>query len=253
MNIVCIGSGNVAIHLAKALNIAGHSIIQVWSKTLENAVLMADQYGASAISDLDQIISHADLYLVAVKDDGISAIGNSLKDVSGLVVHTSGATDLSMLSATGRYGVLYPLQTFSKSRAVDFRKIPLCIEAQAENDLSILKDLAAQISDLIYLVDSKQRRVLHLAAVFACNFTNHLYEIGFEILKDNDLDFSILKPLIEETAHKILTELPYKAQTGPALRGDETTMAAHQALLASNPTFSELYKILSNSIKKTHS
>jgi predicted short-subunit dehydrogenase-like oxidoreductase (DUF2520 family) len=253
MNIVCIGSGNVATHLANALNEVGHSIVQVWSKSIENANLIAHKYGAFAVDDFDHLVTNADLYLIAIKDDGISLVGQKLQNFSGMVVHTSGATDLSVLSNVGRYGVLYPLQTFSKSRQVNFRQIPLCIEAKDQDDLKVLRELAKQISDLVYFVDSNQRRILHLAAVFACNFTNHLYEISSEILKANDLDFDILKPLIEETAQKIQTESPYNAQTGPALRGDETTMAAHQALLVSKPDFSELYKILSNSIKKTHS
>jgi len=252
MKVVCIGSGNVATHFSQALNASGHSIVQIWSKGLENAEVLGNSLQAPAINDLKQLDQNADLYLIAVRDDAIASVAEHLKDVHGLVLHTSGATELTVLSTLKRSGVLYPLQTFSKTKALDFNLVPLCIEASTPADLSIVRDLATQLSSKVYEVDSKQRKILHLAAVFACNFTNHLYHISSSILEENQLDFAMLQPLIQETMEKIHTETPFNAQTGPAVRNDQATLDAHINLLKSSPEFKEIYINLSDSIKKTH-
>jgi predicted short-subunit dehydrogenase-like oxidoreductase (DUF2520 family) len=253
MKVVGLGSGNVATHLLTALNLAGNEIVQVWSRNLEHAVVLAEKFQADAVSDLDQINQEADLYLIAVKDSAIETVAGKLKGVKGLVIHTSGATGLQALAQNEHSGVFYPLQTFSKSKAVDFRQIPVCIEAGEVNDLEILKTLARQITEKCYVVDSHQRKVLHLSAVFACNFTNYLYDVSAQILKAHQLDFEMIKPLILETAAKIEGESPFLVQTGPAVRNDELTIQAHMALLDSTPEFKQIYEILSNGIKKTHS
>jgi predicted short-subunit dehydrogenase-like oxidoreductase (DUF2520 family) len=252
MKVVCIGSGNVATHFTQALNAAGHSIVQIWSKGLKNAKILGNSLQAPAISNWEELNQDADLYLIAVRDDAIAGVAEQLQDIQGLVLHTSGATALTALSLLKRSGVLYPLQTFSKAKAVDFKLVPLCIEASKPADLSMLRDLATQLSSKVYDVDSKQRKILHLAAVFACNFTNHLYHISSSILEENQLDFAMLHPLIQETVDKIQTETPFNAQTGPALRNDQVTMDAHINLLKSSPEFKEIYINLSDSIKKTH-
>ncbi len=252
MKVVCIGSGNVATHLANALKAKGVNLIQVWSRDLTNASELAKTINARAISNLNEIDRSADLYIIAVKDDAIPIITESLKDVNGLVVHTSGATAIDTLSAHRNYGVLYPLQTFSKAKSIDFVDVPLCIEANNADSLELLKKVANKLSSPVYEVNSEKRKILHLAAVFACNFVNHLYVLSDKVVEHFGLDFEILKPLIMETALKVQTELPINVQTGPAVRNDEQTMIKHQDLLSDMPELKEIYQTLSKSIKKTH-
>ncbi|RDC55876.1 DUF2520 domain-containing protein [Pedobacter chinensis] len=252
MKIVLLGSGNVATHLAKALKAKGENVAQVYSPNLINAKSLADQIEAEAIDDLSQVNQTADLYIISVKDDAIESIAISLKKVKGLVVHTSGTTDVKVLSAhVKQAGVFYPLQTFSKAKEVSFNNIPLCIEATDENQLDILKQLASELSNQVYEMDGKKRKVLHLAAVFACNFPNHLYALANQILDQNGLDFNIIRPLIAETADKVMANLPENVQTGPAMRADESTMNKHLGMLENLPELQNIYQTLSNSIKLT--
>jgi predicted short-subunit dehydrogenase-like oxidoreductase (DUF2520 family) len=254
MRIVCLGSGNVATHMALAFKSAGAELLQIWSKTLSHAEVLAGQTGATATDKLKDIDRNADLYIIAVKDDAIVEIAETLKGIEGLIVHTSGATSIDVFKpdVTKHFGVLYPLQTFSKSKTVDFSKIPLCIEAGTAETQVLLKEIAKAISPLIYEVSSADRKLLHLAAVFACNFTNHLYHLGQEILQQNQLSFDLLRPLILETAEKVQTALPYDVQTGPAVRNDKQTLEKHLELLQNMPELAEIYKTLSKSIKKTY-
>ncbi len=250
MKIVLLGSGNVATHLAKALKSKGEELVQVYSQNLANATLLADLVKAEAVSDLNNIEQYADLYIISVKDDAIGNVAASLKNVSGLVVHTSGTTDISVLaSQVKKAGVFYPLQTFSKSREVLFDNIPLCIEANNSDQLAVLNGLAAKISNQVYELDGEKRKILHLAAVFACNFPNHLYALANKILKQNGLDFNIIQPLIAETADKVMGNLPENVQTGPAVRADESTLNKHLSMLNDMPELQNIYQILSNSIK----
>jgi len=250
MNIVLLGSGNVATHLAKALKAIGENLVQVYSPNLNNATLLASIIGAEAVNDLNAVKQDADLYLVSVKDDAIAAVAKSLHHVNGLVAHTSGTTGIDVLSSeVKRAGVFYPLQTFSKGKEVSFENIPLCIEACDENELNILKDLARRLSRQVYELDGEKRKVLHLAAVFACNFPNHLYALANQVLNQNGLDFEIIRPLIAETADKVMTNLPENVQTGPAVRGDESTLNKHLSMLTDMPELQNIYQTLSNSIK----
>ncbi|WP_432713783.1 Rossmann-like and DUF2520 domain-containing protein [Pedobacter sp.] len=255
MNIVCLGSGNVATNLTQAFKAKGAHIIQIYSNTLANAQALASVLNIQAIADFTAVNRNADLYLICVKDDAIASVAAQLAGVKGLVVHTSGATDLSVFEQViglSRYGVLYPLQTFSKSRLVDSAQIPFCIEGNNEQSLKQLQMIAGSITPLVYLINSAERKQLHLAAVFACNFTNHLYALSAEILERNQLSFDMLKPLIAETAAKVQDALPKEVQTGPAIRNDELTMQKHLELLNENTELVDIYKTLSKSIKKTY-
>lgn len=253
MNIVLLGSGNVATHLAGALKAKGEKLIQVYSPNLNNAKALADKVGAASISTVSEIDKEADLYIIAVKDDAIETMAAALNGVGGLVVHTSGTTDISVLSKyCKRAGVFYPLQTFSKNKPVSFDEIPLCLESIQEGDLSILKALAKRLSSLVYEIDGEKRKVLHLSAVFASNFPNHLYALAAQILNKNDLDFDMLRPLINETAEKVSTNMPFDVQTGPAVRNDQNTMNKHITMLNNLPNLQEIYQSLSKSIKITH-
>lgn len=252
MKVVCIGAGNVATHLSTSLQSAGARIIQVYSHTQANAAALACVLGADPIDDLSALDRSADLYVISVRDDAITTVAAALAGVAGLVVHTSGATPLSALSGFERYGVLYPLQTFSKSREIAFAGIPLCLEANDAATMGDLKKVAALLGPLMYEVNSENRKALHLAAVFACNFTNHLYHLGARILQERELDFEMLRPLIQETANKVQHALPFNMQTGPAIRDDQATIKRHVEELHDMPELAALYEILSNSIKNTY-
>ena len=253
MNIVLLGSGNVATHLALALKAIGENIVQVFSPNLINAKALADRVDSAYINNLAQINSDADLYIISVKDDAIVEVARKLADVNGLVVHTSGTTDIKVLSTEVKHaGVFYPLQTFSKTKNVDFKTIPLCLEANEASQLELLQLLATRLSNKVYQLDGEKRKVLHLAAVFACNFTNHMYALASQILNANDLHFDIIRPLIAETADKVMLDLPENVQTGPAIRQDEGTINKHLTMLADLPELQEIYQTLSDSIKLVH-
>lgn len=251
MNVTFIGSGNVATHMAVALKSGGVRLHQIWSRNPHHAAALSDAVGASPVANLSEIDVRADLLVIAVKDDAIAEVCNALKGFAGLVVHTSGATDIDVLSSFENYGVLYPLQTFSKSRPVDFTKVPLFVEANNLKTLNDLKGIASGLSSSVYEAHGNQRKALHLSAVFACNFVNHLYALGNRVLQDRGLDFEMLRPLILETAEKVQIDMPQNVQTGPAVRNDEQTILRHLDLLNGMPELQEIYETLTKSIKKT--
>ena len=251
MNVVLIGSGNVATHIAKALKAVDVNVTQVWSYHYQNASLLANEVNAVAIKELSEVDFDADICLIAIKDDEIVNIANQLKSFKGVIAHTSGSVSLAVFNNFEKFGVFYPLQTFSKNKEVNFSTIPLCVEANNEISLAVLKELANILSTNVVEVNSDKRKILHLAAVFACNFTNHLYALADDLLKANDLSFDLIRPLITETASKVQHALPFTVQTGPAIRHDEQTLKKHEELLNDHQELLEIYKILSNSIKKT--
>ena len=252
MKVSIIGSGNVATHLAKALQHAHVEVLGIWSQQFENAELLANQVGAKAVNQISEIANdESDIILISVKDDAIAEVVTQLKNHRGLIAHTSGAAALEVLNGNTNYGVFYPLQTFSKHKTLDFSQVPLCLEANNTQSLQQLKTLAALISKNIYEVDSEQRKILHLAAVFACNFPNYLYGVAQQLLAQHELDFDIIKPLIAETANKVQTALPIEVQTGPAIRNDEQTLQKHEDLLKGHSDWITIYKLLSEQIKKT--
>lgn len=251
MKVVLVGSGNVATHLAHALKGAGINTVQVWSKRIENAKILADQIEAQVLTDLSEIDQEADFCIISIKDDAIENTLNELKQFNGIILHTSGSVSLEVFGDDFRnYGVLYPLQTFSITKDVDFSIIPICIEANDSKTLKSISQLAEKLSDKVIEVSSEKRKILHLAAVFACNFTNHLYALSSDLLADYNLEFDILRPLILETALKVQHSLPNEVQTGPAVRSDEQTLKKHEELLLKQPQLLTIYQTLSESIKK---
>jgi predicted short-subunit dehydrogenase-like oxidoreductase (DUF2520 family) len=253
MRISIIGSGNVATHIAAAFKNAGHRIMQVYSPDYQHASMLAYHVGAQATNKLNDITPDTDIFVVAVKDDAIVTMVKALAYHQKLIVHTSGATDLNILLAfTNKAGVLYPLQTFSKSREIDFATVPLCIEGADDSIRADLQQLAATISKNVYNVNSADRKILHLAAVFACNFPNYLYTIAQQLLAAHQMEFDMLKPLILETAQKVQQQLPAAVQTGPAIRNDQNTMNAHLQMLNNEPLLQEIYTLLSQGIIKNN-
>ena len=252
MKVAIIGSGNVATHLSLALaSLEGIEICQVYSPTEAHAEILAERLNCDFVTDPAQIRKDADVYLFALKDQALETVIRSVPANNGLWLHTSGSMPMQVFAGyTERYGVLYPLQTFSKSREISFRGIPLFIECHREEDKNCLEDLARRLSGKVCELSSEKRRSLHLAAVFACNFTNHIYALAEEILAKEGLSRDYLFPLIDETAAKV-HELPaQEAQTGPAIRYDENIINKHLCMLADDPDVQTLYRLLSQSIHK---
>jgi predicted short-subunit dehydrogenase-like oxidoreductase (DUF2520 family) len=248
--VIIIGSGNVAQHLIVAFQHSQNmgteiDLIQVFSRRKESVSHLLD---LNKITDNLETLEEADLYIIAVSDDAIAAVSSELPFKNRLVVHTSGSISLNNLDEDNRKGVFYPLQTFTKNKEVDFKTIPICLESENATDYQLLEKVAKIISDKVFAINSEQRKALHVAAVFVNNFTNHLYQIGNEICQENKVPFEILKPLIAETAEKIMVLSPEEAQTGPAKRNDGATIKAHEAFL-SNENYLKIYKTLTQSIQ----
>lgn len=249
IDVVILGAGNVASHLIQAFrNSEKVKVLQVYNRTKQS--LDSLDFSGNKTTDIKKIVM-ADCYIISVPDDAVSEISQKLAFKNRLVIHTSGSVSLTELDPKNRRGVFYPLQTFTKGKPLDFSQIPICIEAENSEDLKFLSDLAACISKTQYEVNSKKRKQLHLAAVFVCNFVNHLYHIGHQITSESKIPFSILEPLIMETAQKVQGSLPSDMQTGPAKRNDQKTMAKHLDALDLQE-HKEIYKLLSKEITKTY-
>lgn len=253
MNVTIIGAGNVATHITKRLYEKQHCIIQVFNRSLENATLLADNVNATATDDLQQLNLDSDIYIIAISDDAIKNIAEQLSSIlpqNKIIAHTSGATSSKVFkSYFENYGVFYPLQTFSKERQTDFEKLPFCIDGSNEATKNQLVRLAKSICPNVYLIDDKQRSVLHVAAVFANNFTNYLIAISEQIIAKENIPFDLLKPLINETVAKINDNTPTSMQTGPARRGDKATLEKHQKYLEKYPNYRKVYELLSEYIQ----
>ena len=252
MKVVIVGSGNVATHLSLAMaSLEGIEICQVYSPTEAHAQILAERLNCDFVTNPTQIRKEADVYLFALKDQALETVIRAVPANNGLWLHTSGSMPMQVFAGyTERYGVLYPLQTFSKSKEISFQGIPLFIECHREEDKNCLEELARRLSGKVCELSSEKRRSLHLAAVFACNFTNHIYALAEEILAKEGLSRDYLFPLIDETAAKV-HELPaQEAQTGPAIRYDENIINKHLGMLADDPDVQTLYRLLSQSIHK---
>lgn len=249
ISVVILGAGNVATHLFKAFNKADNITISQWfNRDLKSIEIYKSSVDiTNDLSDLKD----ADIYILAVSDNAIAKLSAQLPFENKLVVHTSGSMSVYDLDKKHKRGVLYPLQSFSKNVDLDFMKVPICIETIDKKSYPLLKKLAISIGSPTKRVNSDQRSVLHLAAVFVNNFTNQLYRIGHEITESHGAEFDLLKPLILETAKKVQASSPYKAQTGPAKRNDTKTIKKHLKLLE-NDHHKEIYKLLTASIQKTH-
>ncbi len=228
ISVAIVGTGNVGYHL--------------WHKLAKSDDLHVTQFNSREPNSLQDF----DIAIIAVSDDAISEVSQHIK--SKLVVHTSGTASIGVLQNTTLKGVFYPLQSFSKEKKIDFTKVPLCIEAEGDRDLEVLKSIAQFLGSTSYRISSEQRKYLHLAAVFANNFTNHMYQMAHDICEEHKVPFDILLPLIEETSQKIQSLSPLEAQTGPAKRKDRETIKNHLNLL--NDSQRELYKIITESIQK---
>ena len=266
MKIVFLGSGNVATHLSQALNNSvSNEVVQVYSPTVENAQSLAEILSCGYCTDISDVDVNADIYVCSVKDSAQRQVWLALKkhfnesDVNlaeKIVVHTAGALAMDgedgLSNVFPNCGVVYPVQSFSKQRAVDLSHTPFLIEATIPSTLEMLRRLVATVSDRCYDATTRQRNALHPAAVFASNFANHMYAIAHRLMEKNGLPFDILIPLIQETAQKVTEVTPVAAQTGPAVRGDEAVMSKQEKGLKENgnETELEIYRLVSQNIQK---
>lgn len=255
MKIVLIGAGNLATHLGKALHAAGHDMVQVFSRTMQSAETLASLLDAEPLTDMAQVRDDADVYIFSVKDSALEQLISQLCGGEKKVfLHTAGSMPMSVFREKAlHYGVLYPMQTFSKQREVDFSIIPCFIEANDEFALKQIEGLAGQISHRVYQLSSEDRKYLHLSAVFACNFANHCYAASQKLLQQHGIPFDVMLPLIDETAAKVHGMTPKEAQTGPAVRYDENVIGKQIQLLENQPYFQKIYDCMSKSIHELES
>ena len=250
MKIVFIGAGNLATRLSLAMRRVGMQIGQVYSHTEASAPQLATRLGCPWTNDLSALQEDGDLYVFSLKDTVLSDVISKVKPNNGMWVHTAGSMPMSVFEGYAqRFGVLYPLQTFSKGRNVNFDVIPIFLEANTDKNADYLKNIASALSENVRFMSSEKRRSLHLAAVFACNFTNHIYTLSYKLLENESIPADVLLPLIDETVSKIHSMPPAAAQTGPAIRYDENVINKHLAML-DDPDMQAIYRLLSQSIHK---
>lgn len=249
MKIIMIGAGKLASNLALACLNMGHEIIQVYSRNMSHAKALAIQTNSVPINELDSLDNLADLYIIAVSDSAIHEILERVDFSNKSVVHTAGSVPLSIFDPRiHNCGVFYPLQSFSKGRLLEFKNIPIFIEANNNQFKLLLSKFANQLSQQVWDMDSESRKMVHLSGVFANNFVNHIYTLSEQILRDKGIPFNILGELIKETAAKALEMGPEQSQTGPAIRNDAETQKKHLDLLSSKPEIQQLYMLISNNI-----
>lgn len=248
--IVFIGAGNVATNMAKAFRKTDHKVLQVYSRTIGHAQMLANEIHAEFTNNPAKIRTDADVYIFSVKDDALPEILHRMPKTNGTWIHTAGSVPMRIFAPyIANYGVIYPLQTFSKKRTVNFADIPLFIEANNNETRETIQSLATALSPKVYYMEGEKRQYLHLSAVFACNFANHMYTLAADILENEGIPYDVLKPLIEETAEKVKEMSPRNAQTGPAVRFDKQVMKKHLDLLKDEEK-KHIYRLLSESIHK---
>ena len=242
-SVIIIGTGSVATHFINHLLSIGTPVIQQYgrSKPIEPKVPFTN--------NPKELRTDASYYIISVSDDAIDEVSQCLPRVEGIVVHTAGSVGIDIFESRFKnYGVLYPLQSFSNNRTINMLSVPFLIEGNSDQTEIKLLQFAKKISNNVCRMSYQERIQIHLAAVFACNFSNYMNTIAEELLKNKNIDFSLLKPLLQETFEKILTAKPEDVQTGPAKRNDKEIIEKHLKMLTNNPNFQEIYKLVSKSI-----
>ena len=246
IKIILLGAGNVGHHLSKAFDKSTEiDLVQWYSR--DNSKVSYNDIDTEIINDLSKIKS-ADIYVISISDSYVGKISEKLNVSEKLVVHTSGSLDLSVIDEKNRRGVFYPLQTLSKNKEIELAKVPICIESENNKDLVLLETISKYIGCKTYKIDYNERKILHLAAIFSNNFVNHMFTIAKEILDDKNLDFNILKPLINETVDKIHKLDPENVQTGPAIRNNNEIILNHIKTLKKDD-HKKLYELMTKLIK----
>jgi len=250
MKIVFIGAGNLATCVSLEMQRTGMTIGQIYSRTRDSAESLAKKLNCSWTTNINEIIPDADLYIFSLKDSVLKDVISQVQPNDGLWVHTAGSVPMNIFEGHAkRYGAFYPLQTFTKKRRVKLDGTPIFLEVNDPDDMKMLKKVAIALSGNAQELDSEKRKSLHLAAVFACNFTNHMYLLGSKVLEEKGISYDVMLPLIVETAEKISELSPSEAQTGPAVRFDKEIMDKQLAML-SDPSMQTIYKLISQNIHK---
>ncbi len=250
--IAIIGSGNLGSHLAINLQQAGYRITQIFSQNISHAEQLACITGAEAIDNLLLLKANADIYFVCVKDDAIEKAASLIRLNDKIIAHTSASVSCEVLQQSSEnYGVFYPLQSFSKDITIDFSTIPIFIEADNTRVKHILTEVAESLSNEVHEADGHKRLALHVAAIFANNFSNYLFTAAEDIMSKEGLSFRLLLPLINETVRKIQSHSPKDMQTGPASRNDTHTIQKHLDYLADEKKLRQLYELLSKNISQS--
>jgi len=247
-----VGAGNVGHNFGLAFKQAGYLIHEIYSRTQDSAIVLSERLNCNFTTDLSQLDPGADLYIIAVNDDALPEIIDNFPFKDKLTAHTSGATSLEVFKGKDfkDYGIFYPVQSFSKEDTESLAPIPICVEATKEENEALLMSFGRSLSMKVYHLDSEKRKALHVAAVFANNFSNHMYAISEELLSDADISFEIIRPLIETTAKKISRKKPADIQTGPAVRNDRKIIEKHLEHLKAHPDYQTLYRAITESILK---
>lgn len=251
MKVTLIGTGNLATQLGKSLKKAGVIISQVYSHTEESARTLGELLEAEWLTDIKALCDEADIYIFSVKDSVLCELISEVCKGRGdkLFLHTAGSMPMSCFEGKAQhFGVFYPMQTFSKAKDVCFENIPVFIEGDSAETEEVIRSLANMLSKRVITLSSADRKYLHLAAVWACNFTNYCYTVASDILSEHDIPFDVMLPLINETTEKIQHIGPKAAQTGPAVRGDKNVMSQQLELMSDRADLQELYKMLSKGI-----
>jgi predicted short-subunit dehydrogenase-like oxidoreductase (DUF2520 family) len=250
IGITIIGGGNVGYHMGQALYHAGYQIVQVLSRDPGKAIAAAESVRAMPAGNISNLNDFSTVYILAVPDDVIATVAEELSEqdivpADAIVVHTSGATPASVLQPYfPNYGVFYPLQTMKREQQVDFKGIPICVQASDDDWQGFLLDMGEAISEDVYLIDDEQRAALHLAAVFVNNFTNAMLQASHDIIAQQQLPFRMLQPLLQKTIHQISSKAPKSVQTGPAIRNDQKTIARHLQQLEGHSELTDIYRAM---------
>jgi len=250
IGITIIGGGNVGYHMGQALYRAGYDIVQVLSRNPDKAIAAAESMRAMPAATISNLNDFSTVYVLAVPDDAIASVAQELSDIGfvseeAIVVHTSGATPASVLQPYfSNYGVFYPLQTMKREQRVNFKDIPICVQASDAGWEAFLREMGATISKSVHLTDDEQRAALHLAAVFVNNFTNAILQAAQDITQTQQIPFELLLPLLDKTIRQAKSQSPKSVQTGPALREDQKTIDRHLQQLEGQPELADIYQAM---------
>lgn len=252
MKVLIIGTGNVATALGKAFAAAGHQLTGVAGRDEIKTRKLAAKLKTTPFFSFSEVPLSADLTVIAVKDDAINLVASKLPKLKGVVIHTSGSTNISALKKFARRGVLWPVETISKSNRGKFKGVPFVIEGGDEKTTALLMQTVHSLSGETYVMDSERRQVMHMAAVIVNNFTNYLLTVAEDILQKESLPFEVLRKLSESTIENAFRTGAKASQTGPAARNDRKTLEQHLKLLSSSKDYSRLYSIISKMIARVH-
>jgi len=248
--VVIIGAGNVAYHLIRSITSSGNKLVQIYNRTLSNVLPPSHTNVTGAINSISR---DADIYIICVKDTAIPDIASKLNLEDKLIVHTSGNKSMDLLKGcSSNYGVFYPIQSFTKNIPINFKKVPLIVEANNDHAQEMLVDFSRTISEQVILMNETDRQKLNIAGVFVNNFTNYIYSLAHDYLQNEKIDFSIVQPLIQNTVDKLTLGNPRDMQTGPAVRNDTETIQAHLELLKGYPQLKQIYEEVTQSIIRYH-